>query len=106
MVITQMIFGCLVLSFSFFTSCGGIFGQNAMEDAEMEDVENSSPNALAELSVIFAICAGKAGRCGIAYVDLDENERVLYVADVMDPEFIHLDRNTAADRLYLQSCAV
>lgn len=77
-----------------------------MEDAEMEDVENSSPNALAELSVIFAICAGKAGRCGIAYVDLDENERVLYVADVMDPEFIHLDRNTAADRLYLQSCAV
>ena len=64
----------------------------------MEDVENSSPNALAELSVIFAICAGKAGRCGIAYVDLDENERVLYVADVMDPEFIHLDRNTAADR--------
>lgn len=85
---------------------GGIFGQNAMEDAEMEDVENSSPNALAELSVIFAICAGKAGRCGIAYVDLDENERVLYVADVMDPEFIHLDRNTAADRHYLQSCAV
>eukprot|EP00438_Fugacium_kawagutii_P010056 Skav204551 [mRNA] locus=scaffold3346:156314:162265:- [translate_table: standard] len=60
-----------------------------MEDAEM-DAETSP--TFADVSLIIAACAGKSGHCGIAYVDLEETERILYVADVMDPEFAQLDR--------------
>ena len=67
----------------------------AMEDAVMEEPED--PASFADLSVIFAVCAGKAGRCGIAYVDLEDAERVLCVADVMDPDFTQLERGTTAD---------
>lgn len=56
----------------------------------MEEPED--PASFADLSVIFAVCAGKAGRCGIAYVDLEDAERVLCVADVMDPDFTQLER--------------
>ena len=65
----------------------------AMEDAVMEEPEDP----IADLSVIFAVCAGKAGRCGIAYVDLEDAERVLCLADVMDPDFSQLERSTTAD---------
>lgn len=67
----------------------------AMEDAVMEEPED--PASFADLSVIFAVYAGKAGRCGIAYVDLEDAERVLCVADVMDPDFTQLERGTTAD---------
>lgn len=55
------------------------------------DAGNTSPT-FADVSLIIAACAGKSGHCGIAYVDLEDTERVLYVADVMDPEFAQLDR--------------
>ena len=56
-------------------------------------MEDPSP-PLSDLSLILAVCAGKGGRCGMAYVDLD-GERVLYVADVVDPDFTQLDRDVA-----------
>eukprot|EP00927_Polykrikos_kofoidii_P070976 TRINITY_DN67328_c0_g1_i1.p1 TRINITY_DN67328_c0_g1~~TRINITY_DN67328_c0_g1_i1.p1 ORF type:complete len:1045 (-),score=180.72 TRINITY_DN67328_c0_g1_i1:522-3656(-) len=43
-----------------------------------------------ELHVIVAACAGKGGQMGVAYVDLDTPERVLHVADVLDPTFRQL----------------
>lgn len=61
----------------------------------MDAAENTSPT-FADVSLIIAACAGKSGHCGIAYVDLEETERVLYVADVMDPEFAQLDRALSA----------
>lgn len=44
------------------------------------------------IQVVIAACAGKLGRVGIAYVDLDAAERVLYVTDLLDPEFSQLSR--------------
>ena len=49
--------------------------------------EERGPAQLEDTSVIFAFCAGRGCRCGLAYVDLDEPERVLRVAELMDPEF-------------------
>ena len=63
----------------------------AAEEQAQQAERNSSPH-LEETSVIFAFCAGRGGRCGLAFVDFDDPERVLRVADVMDPEFAEVTR--------------
>lgn len=78
-----------------FSRRGRVLFRAMAMDAVMEEPED--PATFADLSVIFAVCAGKAGRCGIAYVDLEDAERVLCVADVMDPDFTQLERGTTAD---------
>ncbi|CAJ1371697.1 unnamed protein product [Effrenium voratum] len=54
-------------------------------------MEVEDPQESVDVSVVFALCSGR-GRCGLAYVDLDEPERVLRVSDFMDPNFCQLDR--------------
>ncbi|OLP89897.1 DNA mismatch repair protein MutS [Symbiodinium microadriaticum] len=63
----------------------------AAEEQAQQAERNASPH-LEETSVIFAFCAGRGGRCGLAFVDFDDPERVLRVADVMDPEFAEVTR--------------
>ena len=40
-------------------------------------MEVEDPQESVDVSVVFALCSGR-GRCGLAYVDLDEPERVAW----------------------------
>lgn len=54
------------------------------------DMEASEPPA-----VVLSCCAYK-DHLGLAYVDLEEPAACLRVAEVVDPEFKHLERRSAA----------
>lgn len=60
------------------------------EDDGFRDAAEAGAPAGEELHVLFACCAGRGGHVGLAYVDLDAQERTLFVADVLDPSFAQL----------------
>lgn len=60
--------------------------------AGMQREEESPGIPDGNISVVLAACIGRSGRLGLAYVDLDAPEKVLHVADIMDPDFSELRR--------------
>jgi len=56
------------------------------------DPVSSADDEHVGVQVIIAVCAGRTGRVGLAYVDIDEPERVLYTTDMLDPEYSHVLR--------------
>eukprot|EP00913_Durusdinium_trenchii_P034112 g31927.t1 len=72
------------------TTCGLLTQHHAVNPC-VTDKKNYAP--WAEVSVLFALCTTRGSTpLGLAYVDLDAPRRTLWLSEVTDPEFQHVDR--------------